>query len=86
MVLTGFVILSIALGFGLVATYDILDQHLAHKMVFSLLSWLLYGLLIAGHYRYGWRGKRAANFAVYGFLLLAIGFVGSKAVIEFLIS
>lgn len=86
MVLTGFVILSIALGFGLIATYDILDQHLAHKMVFSLLSWLLYGLLIAGHYRYGWRGKRAANFTVYGFLLLAIGFVGSKAVMEFLIS
>ena len=55
-------------------------------MVFSVLSWLLYGVLIAGHYRYGWRGKRAANFAIYGFVLLAVGFVGSKAVMEFLLS
>ncbi|MFB6348100.1 inner membrane protein YpjD [Moraxella sp. ZJ142] len=85
MILMGFVILSIALGLGFVATYDILDQHLAHKMAFSTLSWLIYGVLIVGHYRMGWRGKRAANFAMYGFILLAVGFVGSKAVMEFLL-
>ncbi len=85
MILMGFVILSIALGLGFGATYDIMTQHIAHKMVFSVLSWLLYGALIAGHYRYGWRGKRAANFAIYGFALLAIGFVGSKAVMELFI-
>lgn len=86
MVLTGFVILSIALGLGFVATYDILNQHLAHKLSFSIASWLVFGVLIFGHYRYGWRGKRAANFAMYGFVLLAVGFIGSKAVIEFLLN
>lgn len=86
MLLMGFVLLSIALGLGFGVTYDIMTQHIAHKMVFSVLSWLLYGALIVGHYRSGWRGKRAANFAIYGFVLLAIGFIGSKAVMEFLLS
>ncbi|UXZ05098.1 cytochrome C assembly family protein [Moraxella nasicaprae] len=85
MILMGFVILSIALGFGFVATYDILDQHIAHKMFFSLASWVVFGILIAGHYLHGWRGKRAANFTIYGFILLAIGFVGSKAVLELIL-
>lgn len=85
MILLGFVILSIALALGALTTYDILNQHLAHKLVFSVLSWLMFGVFIIGHYRQGWRGKRAANFAIYGFILLAIGFVGSKAVLELII-
>lgn len=82
MILAGFVLLSIALGLGVVTTYDIMAQHIAHKMVFSLLSWLVFGWLIFGHYRYGWHGNRAANVTLYGFCLLAIGFIGSKAVLE----
>lgn len=82
MILLGFVLLSVALGLGAATTYDILAQHVAHKIVFSALSWLVFGWLIAGHYRYGWQGNRAANTTIYGFLLLAIGFIGSKAVLE----
>ncbi|OOR88782.1 cytochrome C assembly protein [Moraxella caviae] len=85
MILLGFVILSIALGLGLLATYDVVAQHVAHKLLFSALSWVVFGVFIAGHYLAGWRGKRAANFAIYGFILLAIGFVGSKFVLEFLV-
>ena len=85
MILMGFVILSIALGLGIVATYDILAQHIAHKLFFSVLSWFVFGVFILGHYKKGWRGKRAANFTIYGFTLLAIGFVGSKAVLELII-
>lgn len=85
MILVGFVILSIALGLGFVATYDVMAQHIAHKLFFSVLSWLIFGIFIVGHYRFGWRGKRAANFTIYGFILLAIGFVGSKAVLDLLI-
>lgn len=85
MILLGFVILSLALGLGVVATYDILAQHIAHKLAFSLLSWLIFGIFIIGHYKKGWRGKRAANFTIYGFGLLAVGFVGSKAVLELIL-
>lgn len=85
MILLGFVLLSLALGFGFGVTYDILKQHIAHKLFFSLVSWIVFGIFIIGHYRHGWRGKKAANFAIYGFVLLAVGFFGSKAVLELIL-
>ncbi|GAA0318077.1 cytochrome C assembly family protein [Psychrobacter aestuarii] len=85
MILVSFVLLSIALGLGFVYVQDLFAQHIVHKTVFSVLSWLLLGGLLMGHWRAGWRGKRAANLTVYAFILLAIGFVGSKFVIELLL-
>ena len=82
MILVGFVLLSVALGLGFIYVRDLMAQHLAHKTVFSVLSWLLFGALLFGHWRSGWRGKRAANTTIYAFILLAIGFVGSKFVLE----
>ena len=85
MLLVGFVLLSIALGIGFIYVEDLMAQHLAHKTIFSLLSWLLFGALLIGNWRAGWRGKRAANMTIYAFILLAIGFVGSKFVLEMLL-
>lgn len=82
MILVGFVLLSIALGLGFVYVEDLFSQHIVHKTVFSVLSWLLFGVLLLGNWRAGWRGKRAANITIYAFILLAIGFVGSKFVLE----
>ncbi|WP_201556375.1 inner membrane protein YpjD [Psychrobacter sp. 72-O-c] len=82
MILVGFVLLSIALGLGFVYVQDLMAQHIAHKTVFSVLSWLLFGGLLLGNWRAGWRGKLAANITIYAFILLALGFVGSKFVLE----
>lgn len=85
MILVGFVLLSIALGIGFAYVEDLLAQHIAHKTVFSVLSWLLFGLLLIGNWRGNLRGKRAANITFYAFILLAIGFIGSKFVLELVI-
>lgn len=85
MILVGFVLLSMALGLGFAYVEDLMAQHIAHKTVFSVLSWLLFGALLVGHWRAGWRGKRAANITIYAFILLAIGFVGSKFVLEMML-
>ena len=85
MIMVGFVLLSIALGLGFVYVQDMMAQHIAHKTVFSVLSWLLFGALLVGNWRAGWRGKQAANITIYAFILLAIGFVGSKFVLELLL-
>ena len=82
MILVGFVLLTVALGLGFIYVQDMMAQHLAHKTVFSVLSWLLFGVLLLGNWRAGWRGKQAANITIYAFILLAMGFVGSKFVLE----
>ncbi|MEY2862737.1 MAG: hypothetical protein RLY58_444 [Pseudomonadota bacterium] len=86
MLLAGFGLLTMALLLGAIVVDHLLAQHLIHKTVFSVLSWLVFGVLLLGHWRFGWRGQRAVRFTLCGFLLLLMGFVGSKLVLELLIS
>lgn len=82
MLLLGFVLLSIALSLGAFTVDDFFAQHLAHKTFFSVLSWLLFAYILYGNWRFGWRGKRVATITLIGFGLLALGFIGSKVVLE----
>ena len=82
---TGFILLTIALGFGFFTIDNFFAQHLAHKTAFSLISWIVYGALLIGHYQFGWRGQKAIRFTLLGFFLLALGFVGSKFVLEMIL-
>lgn len=85
LILIGFVLLSAALTLGFFTIDDFFAQHLAHKTVFSLFSWLIYGSLLLGHWKLGWRGKKAIRFTLVGFFLLALGFIGSKFVLEIIL-
>lgn len=82
MLITGFALLSAALVFGFFTIDDFFAQHLAHKTAFSIVSWFVYGALLFGHYKFGWRGQKARRFTIVGFVLLAIGFIGSKFILE----
>jgi ABC-type uncharacterized transport system permease subunit len=47
-----------------------------------MLSWVLFGLLLAGRKWRGWRGKTALSFTLIGFTLLLLAYVGSRFVFE----
>ena len=53
-----------------------------HKTVFAILSCVIFGLLLAGRWRYGWRGRRALRWTLAGFVMLLLAYVGSRFVIE----
>ncbi|OLO13317.1 hypothetical protein BUV99_13335, partial [Corynebacterium diphtheriae] len=59
MLMTGFILLTLALGFGFFTIDNFFAQHLAHKTAFSIVSWLVYGALLIGHWKFGWRGQKA---------------------------
>ena len=80
--LFAFALLTLALATGAMFVEDLLGQHLAHKTVFSILAWLVFGALLYGRWRHGWRGERAARLALAGMVVLAIAFLGSKFVLE----
>lgn len=84
LLLLGFVLLTVALFLGVLSVDNLLAQHLVHKTFFSFLSWLIFGILLFGRWRIGWRGQRAIKFTLWGFGLLLVGFVGSKVVLELL--
>jgi len=56
-----------------------------HKRVFTLLSWLVFAALLAGRWRLGWRGRRAVRVLYIGAVLLLLGYVGSRFVLEVLL-
>ncbi|MEQ8664048.1 MAG: cytochrome c biogenesis protein CcsA [Gammaproteobacteria bacterium] len=77
-----FVLLSLGLVIGAYYIEDVRGQHLAHKIVFSVLAWLTFAVLLAGRHWRGWRGRQAAKYVIGGFALLALGFFGSKIALE----
>lgn len=78
----GFVLLSLTLLTGVLFVEDMLSQHLVHKTVLSVLSWLVFGGLLLGRWRYGWRGVRAVRWTLTAMVLLLLAFFGSKFVLE----
>ena len=56
-----------------------------HKRVFTLLSWLTFAILLAGHWWLGWRGRRAVRVLYAGAVLLLLGYAGSRFVREVLL-
>ncbi|MCK5334970.1 MAG: cytochrome c biogenesis protein CcsA [Gammaproteobacteria bacterium] len=85
-ILTGFILLSIALASGFIFLENLFEQHLVHKTILSMLAWLLYASLLLGHWLLGWRGRTAVRWTIGGFICLMLAYIGSKFVLEFIIN
>lgn len=78
----GFAMLSLTLLTGTLFVHNLFAQHLVHKTVLSILAWLVFGLLLLGRWRWGWRGRQAVWFTLAGMAVLVLAFFGSKFVLE----
>jgi ABC-type uncharacterized transport system permease subunit len=83
----GFVLLTITLISGMLFSEQIFGRPMqyTHKTIFSIASWLIYGGLLFGRYQYGWRGMKAINITLIGFVLLLLAYVGSKFILQVLL-
>ncbi len=86
LIFVGFALLTLALMTGAVFVENLFAQHLVHKTVLSLLAWGVFGALLFGRVRYGWRGKRAVRLALTAMVLLGMAFFGSKFVLELVLA
>jgi len=82
----GFVLLTATLLTGVLFVENLLAQHLMHKTVLSVLSWLAFGALLLGRWRYGWRGAVAVRWTLAAMALLVLAFFGSKFVLELVLN
>ncbi len=78
----GFAGLTLAIATGTSFVTDLVEQHLAHKLGLSLLAWLVFGVLLAGRFWKGWRGKRAVRMYLGGFAILCLAYFGSRIILE----
>lgn len=80
----GFILLTLTVLSGLFFSEELFGKAVKwdHKTIFTLLSWVLFGLLLAGRKWRGWRGKTALSFTLTGFTTLLLAYVGSRFVME----
>jgi ABC-type uncharacterized transport system permease subunit len=82
LIAAGFTLLTVSLGSGMMFISDIFAQHLVHKTLLSIMAWLVFGILLWGRWRYGWRGSLAVRLTLAGIVLLLLSYFGSKLVLE----
>lgn len=81
----GFILHSLALLTGALYMEDMFAQHVAHKTVLSLASWVVFATLLWGRWHSGWRGPTAIRWTLSGFTVLLLAYFGSKLVLEVLL-
>ncbi|MCP3668708.1 MAG: cytochrome c biogenesis protein CcsA [Gammaproteobacteria bacterium] len=82
MIAMGFALLTLALLSGFMFLNDMFAQHIAHKTILSIIAWFVFGTLLWGRFKYGWRGQKALTWTLVGFVVLMLGYFGSKFVLE----
>jgi ABC-type uncharacterized transport system permease subunit len=85
LIAAGFGLLTLALITGFVFVTNLFTQNLVQKTVLSLIAWLLFGVLLIGRLRFGWRGRSAVRWTLFGFGILAVAYFGVKFVLEYLL-
>ena len=85
MIGAGFVLLTLSLLSGFLFLEDMFAQHLAHKTVLAVAGWFVFGMLLLGRFRAGWRGRTAIIWTLSGFVVLMLAYFGSKAVLELIL-
>jgi ABC-type uncharacterized transport system permease subunit len=81
----GQIFLTLAMATGFIYVDDLFAQQLAQKTILSLIAWIIFSILLWGHYRLGWRGRTAIRWTLWGFANLALAFFGTKLALEFLL-
>lgn len=84
----GFVLLSFGLLSGLwfSARQFGVAFMFTHHTVLAIIAWLIFGSLLLGHLKFGWRGKTATRWTIGGFVVLVLAYFGSKFVLEILLN
>lgn len=85
--LAAFVLLTFTVASGVFFSEQLFGKRLtfSHKTVFGIISWFIFGGLLAGHHFRGWRGRTAVRWTLAGFTSLLLAYIGSKVVLEIIL-
>jgi ABC-type uncharacterized transport system permease subunit len=78
----GFFFLSLSLVSGLMFVDNLLAQHLVHKTALAIIAWCVFGTLLWGRWRHGWRGRTVVRWSLIGFVFLMLAYFGAKLILE----
>ena len=82
----GVVLLTLSVFSGLIFVDNFFAQHLLHKTVLSIAALVVFGILLIGRWRFGWRGRKAIHWTLTGYGVLALAYFGSRLILELLLN
>lgn len=87
LLLAAFVLLTATLISGVFFSEALFGKafQFNHKTVFAIASWAIFAWLLFGHWRFGWRGRKAIRLTLIGFVALLLAYIGSKFVLQILL-
>jgi ABC-type uncharacterized transport system permease subunit len=82
----GFLLLSFALITGFIFLEDMFASGNAHKAILSILAWVIYAIILWGHFSKGWRGRLIIYITIFASSLLTLAYFGSRFVKEIILT
>jgi len=84
LIAVGFIVLSLTLISGAVFSQQIFGHAFVfkHHTILAMLGWLVFATLLFKRIKHGLRGSSAAIWTISGFLLIQLGYFGTKIVSE----
>ena len=85
-ILACFVVLTLTILTGMVSTVHYVDALLSfdHKTVLTILSWVVFGVLLLGHRFLGWRSRKALMIFWVAVVLQVVAFLAYRFVLDVL--
>lgn len=74
----GFILLTAALISGLAFINQFFTMAAPQRTLLFITAWGVFGLLLLGRWRFGWRGRIAIRWTLIGFALLLVAFLSAK--------
>ena len=85
LVLSGIISLGIAFGLGFGLPESVIKAQPLHKIILSLLAWFSFCTFYLGYKTSKLSGIRFARLCIIAFVILSVGFIGTKLVIQYIL-
>lgn len=74
----GFALLTAALVTGLVFINQFFNMAAPQRTLLFISSWVVFGTLLVGRWRFGWRGRIAIRWTLTGFAILLVAYLSAQ--------
>lgn len=78
----GVILLTLTLGTGMIFMDNVFNKENIHKAILSICAWVIYLILLWGHFHHGWRGRRVIVFNLIGGFILTLAFFGNRLLLH----
>ncbi len=85
LVIMGFILLSLSIGTGFISLNNIFVGGMGHKMVLSILAWLVYVVMLWQQYSKGCKIRTAVIYTISGAGLIFLAYFAARIVNELIL-